>query len=60
LVEERLEPFTPPETGSYDRLVLGDEGYPELVLAPAVLNGHITDAEAEERYALHKLVAGEV
>jgi hypothetical protein len=37
-------------------LQLGDDGYPELVLADAVLNGHITQAEAESRYELHKLV----
>jgi hypothetical protein len=36
----------------------GGEGFPELVLAPAVLNGHITEAEAEEGYILHKLIAG--
>jgi hypothetical protein len=36
-------------------LRLGDDGYPELVLADAVLNGHITQAEAESRYELHKL-----
>jgi hypothetical protein len=37
---------------------LGDEMYPVL-LANAVRDGHITEREAEERYALHKLVLGE-
>lgn len=37
-------------------LRLGDEGFPELVLARALRAGHITEAEANERYALHKLV----
>jgi hypothetical protein len=37
---------------------LGDEGFPELVLATALSGSHITEAEANERYALHKLVEG--
>jgi hypothetical protein len=48
--------------GSYGRNGsprLGDEGFPELVLAPAVLSGHITHAEAEEQYAQHKCVRGQ-
>lgn len=36
--------------------VIGDELYP-AVLADAVRDGHVTNAEAEERYALHKLIA---
>jgi IclR helix-turn-helix domain len=37
----------------------GDDGFPELVLATALKAGHITEAEASERYALHKLVTRE-
>jgi len=37
---------------------LGEEMFPVL-LANAVRDGHITEVEAEERYALHKLVVGE-
>jgi hypothetical protein len=47
------------ELGLSSRPMLGDEGFPELVLAPAVMDGHITHAEAEKRYRLHKIVAGE-
>jgi hypothetical protein len=45
--------------GLSSRPVLGDEGYPELVLAPALMNEQITGSEVKERHALHKLVAGE-
>jgi hypothetical protein len=38
---------------------LGDEGFPELVLAPAVRDGYITHAEPEELHRVHKAVAGE-
>jgi hypothetical protein len=44
------------KTTRHGDLRLGDEGYPELVLAEAVLDGHITQAEAESRYEFHKLV----
>jgi hypothetical protein len=37
----------------------GADGFPELVLATALNAGHITEAEANERYALHKLVTRE-
>jgi hypothetical protein len=37
---------------------LGDEMFPVLI-AEAARDGHITQAEAEERYALHRFVAGE-
>jgi Protein of unknown function (DUF3631) len=33
--------------------LLGDEMYP-LLLADAVKNGHVTESEAKERYAVHK------
>jgi hypothetical protein len=37
-------------------VLLGDEWYP-LVLADAAKDGHVTQAEAERAYDLHKLVA---
>ena len=46
------------QTGPLDRANLGDEMFPVL-LAATVRDGHITHAEAEERYALHQLVSGE-
>jgi hypothetical protein len=46
-------------TNRNDCPVLGDEGFPELVLAPAVKNGRISHAQAEVCYRLHKRVAGE-
>jgi hypothetical protein len=54
--EEKLDHLVGETTRPGD-LRLGDDGYPELVLADAVLNGHITQAEAESRYELHKLMA---
>jgi hypothetical protein len=51
--EEKLDHLVGKTTRPGD-LRLGDDGYPELVLADAVLNGHITQAEAESRYELHK------
>ncbi len=51
----RIRP--PEEADEGGRPLLGDDGYPELVLAPAVLNGHITQREAEQRHALHRFVA---
>jgi hypothetical protein len=38
-----------------ERLLPGDEMFPVLI-ANAVRDGHITDREAQERYALHKMV----
>jgi hypothetical protein len=38
-----------------ERVMPGDEMFPAL-LANAFKNGHITEAEANERYAVHKLV----
>jgi putative DNA primase/helicase len=37
------------------RPLIGDEMYPAL-LADAIRDGHLTEAEAEEQYALHELV----
>jgi hypothetical protein len=37
----------------------GEEGFPELIVATALDAGHILEAEANERYALHKLVTRE-
>ena len=37
----------------------GDHGFPELVLATALDAGHLTQAEANERYALHTRVTWE-
>ena len=37
---------------------LGDEMFP-IVLANAVRDGHITEPEAEGRYAVHKFVCGQ-
>jgi hypothetical protein len=37
----------------------GDDGFPELILATALDAGHIIEAEANERHALHKLVTRE-
>jgi hypothetical protein len=42
-----------------ERPRLGDDGFPELVLAAAVLSGHIDQDEAEERHALHKMGGGQ-
>jgi hypothetical protein len=46
----------PPDCEHNERPLIGDEMYPVL-LAEAVREGHLTDAEAEQQYALHKLVA---
>jgi hypothetical protein len=46
--------FDPPNEPALTRL--GDDMFPVL-LANAVRDGHITQREAEERYALHKVVA---
>lgn len=48
-------PADPPEERAPTRL--GDEMFPVL-LADALRDGHITEAEAEERYELHKKVVG--
>jgi hypothetical protein len=60
---ERLSgsPGRPPHPPDEQELLtprLGDEMYPVLI-ANAVRDGHITEAEAEERYALHKFVLDE-
>jgi hypothetical protein len=60
-VSEGVNRMAWPETSEGVRPLppgLGDEMYP-FFLAEAGKNGHITETEFEERYALHKLVTGD-
>jgi hypothetical protein len=61
VTQQRRTPAAPKRTQPPDAVVaphlLGQLGYPELVLAAAVRDRHVTRAEAEERYRLHTAVA---
>jgi hypothetical protein len=56
--ETPVAPVAPSFVDKRDEARLGEEMFP-ILLANAVKHGHITPAEAEERYALHKFVVGE-
>jgi hypothetical protein len=54
-LEIPLAPLAPTLSEGRGPPLPGDEGYPELVLAAAVKAGQLTDGEAAERLAHHKL-----